>query len=170
MKNNMDMKNTNIKVKSVTFAEGTKEFDGTSKNNVKYYDFIMKFLKGDIRNSIDVYKFVKHEPQLLSFFFVQTVICILKLKLAEKRIQKVKTEVYYIPKDIEELIILKEWDTTLWNMKARLKATTSNDVGVLRYGSRDFSCKFVIGHIKYLNKLAGMLLKTRKLLIENASI
>ena len=173
MKNNMDMNNTNIKAKKVFFAEGTKEFDGTSQKNVQYYALISKFLKGDIRNSIDVYRIVKDDRELLSFFFVQVVITLLKLKLAKKREESPSSfsnEKCIVPKDAEEESILNEWDTFLWNAKARLKATTSNDAGVLRHGSRDFSHKFTTKHIMYLQKLGGILLKTRKLLQENPSV
>ena len=173
MNMNMDMNNKNNKKKSVTFSEDTKDFDGTSLMNIKYQTFIVKFLNNQMQNSIDVYKFVKYDRKLLSFFFVQIVITILKLKLIQK---KQKTYIHntctekYIPKDTEELDILKVWDTPLWNKAALKKATHSNNVGILRQGSRDFCCSFNIGHIIYLQYLCVMLLKTRKLLLENASV
>lgn len=175
MKNNMDMNNTNIKAKKVFFAECTKEIDGTSQMNVKYFTLISKFLKGHINNSIDVYKFVKYEPKLLPFFFTQVVIAILMLKIVqktEKSTISIRDKIYkQVPvKDIGELDIMKVWDTSIWNKRAHLKSKTLNGVGILRHGSRDFSGSFTTQHIIHLQELAVMILKTRKLLLENASV
>jgi hypothetical protein len=180
---NMDMKTnmreTNIcsptKVKKrVTFAEGTKEHDGQTENDLMFCKVVLAYFKGEIKSEFDVYKFIRHDNTLILSLLVEAALILLKLneiKKEEEMYAIIKRflphipQTKYIPKDIEEVRIMQKWDTPGYNMAASKKCNAPKGAGLARRGSRIYTEKLMSVHIPHVNNFAKLLTKTYEIII-----
>jgi len=160
--------------KRVTFASGTKEHDGQLEKNILFCRIILDYLKGKIKTVSDVYDIIKKEPYLIFNLLAESIIFLIKLNQIKKEediyliIKKIlpKSEhKQYIPKDIDELYIMKIWNTPRYNIYAHKKCNGPKGVSIARYGSRIYSEKLTTRHIPYLVNFIKMLLQTQNVIL-----
>jgi hypothetical protein len=160
------------KKKKVTFAEGTKVYDGIRDKDTLYHKVFLGVFDGKIANSFDVYTIIKHKPWLIYYFLQETIIITLKLmyiKLLETTYKKLKKYfpvpvAVYTAKDMEEAEIMAKWDIIKYNVAAHKKCNVPQGVGVVRKGSRIHSEKVMTAHIPKMFTLIKVLKETMELI------
>jgi hypothetical protein len=169
---NIETKKVN---KKVTFSTGTKQHDGQTEKNNFFCKIVLEYFKGLIKNEFDIYKIIRKDKYIIISLLTEALIILTKLNKIKKdeymySVIKNATPgisiVNYFPKDLDEVDIMKKWDTDLYNKSAYKKTNSPIGIGLARRGSRIYSEKLTTVHIPHLVNFIKILLQTCKLVLK----
>lgn len=166
--------------KRVSFANGTKDHDGQTENNILFCKIILQYFnKHTIKNESDVYEIIKHEQYMIFNLLAESIIILIKLNeikkeedaylLIKKSFPKTEPKKYN-PKDFDELLIMQKWEIPKYNISAHKKCNGPKGIQLARRGSRIYSEKLITAHIPHLANFIKILWKTYQLILDRNSI
>jgi hypothetical protein len=138
---NLRIENKYSKVKTVSFSNDAKSYDGTSQKNIIYSNIIINFFKKKIKTPFDILN-ITSDKKMLEFFIEESDIAKTKLEYFNKTNQNIFFKFLSYTKSSKE----------------------KSGISIVRSGSRDINLKFLPSHLKNINKLINLFNSSLKIL------